>query len=352
MCFSEKRTLLCVGVLLAMLVISLSVASGASATGTVGWTVHAAAEPSNFSTNDALRCESEGKCDRYQLLVTNVGDEPSSGPVTLTDRLPPGIKLTKEPESGTTSEGAHWGCTENEGTPEQWTVTCEFAKSVPAGGYAPFLKLEVSAPTAAMSGSLKNEVSVTGGGAAAVAGMIEETPISSRAPEFGVSDFGFEADGVDGTTNSQADAHPWEVTTAFSIPTIDSPPGIGAGEHFIVAVENVKDAIAELPAGFVGDPQAAPQCTQTELRTKACPGGSLVGAIALRAGVFGQGEFIATGNPNGCCSAVYNIVPERGYPAEFGFTFAGLPVYLYATVVHGSSGYHLRITAPGIPAEL
>jgi hypothetical protein len=45
---------------------------------------------------------------------------------------------------------------------------------------------------------------------------------------------------------------------------------------------------------------------------------------------------------------VYNVVPEHGYPAEFGTNVgAGQPVFFYAGVVRDGSGYRLRIAVPG-----
>jgi hypothetical protein len=343
----KGRAMLRAVAVLVFLVVVL-VASPASAAGVVGWTVHAVAEPSNFSSNNALVCESEEKCDRYQLLVMNVGDVASSGTVTVTDKLPPGITTLGTPESGA-SEETQWSCTEGAGNT---IVTCTFAKSIPAGGYAPFLDIRVSAPSASMSGSLKNEVSVTGGGATTVVATSEETPISSRVPPFGVSEFSVDAGEAGGAPALQAGAHPWEITASFGIPASDSPPGnteSGVGGLF-TPVENVKNIVVELPLGLVGDPQASPQCTQTELRLEACPAGSRVGAFGVIGDLFFNGEFAFTGEFG--VSAIYNMVPEGGYPAEFGFTFANLPIYLYASVVHTGAGYRLRITTPGVPAEL
>jgi hypothetical protein len=43
------------------------------------------------------------------------------------------------------------------------------------------------------------------------------------------------------------------------------------------------------------------------------------------------------------------MVPEAGYPAEFGFTYLGKIILLYGNVVRVGSDYYLRVTAPGIP---
>lgn len=329
---------------------SLSVIGGATpAFATVGWAVHTVADPTHVSSNDAFRCETEEKCDRYQLLVTNAGDEPSAGTVTVTDKLPRGINPTFA-FGGSNSEEVSWNCSTTESGTEEWVVSCEFPASIPAGGIAPFVQMVVSAPTPSMAGSLTNEVSVTGGGTAAVTKATVEVPISSETPPFEISDFQLEADGVGGASDEQAGAHPWQITTSFGVPAIFTPEGIRSSPY--KPVENVKDIVAELPPGVVGDPRVVPQCTQTQLRANKCPTGSRVGVIAFRAGLLGEGEFHGTGDQNGCCSAVYNMVPEGGYPAELAFSFATIPIYLYVDVVHSGSGYHLRITSPGVPAIL
>jgi hypothetical protein len=355
----QRRTSSCVVVLLATLASSLGgVCAGASAAGTVGWTVRGVAEPTSFSANDALNCGpgTEEKCDRYQLLVTNVGDEPSSGTITLADKLPPGITPLEEKSGHINKEtGTEWSCAQSEGPEKNWTVTCEFTEAVSAGGYAPSLDIVVSAPSVSMSGSLKNEASLTGGGTSTVASTSEETPIGSQTPPFDVSEFDMQATAAGGAPQLTAGTHPWEITTSFGIPLIFSPPA-GEGNRFR-PVQNVKNAVVDLPLGLVGDPQATPRCTQTELRNEECPQASRVGTFAV-IGSFENGEFQFTGSEGvhpdegGCCSAVYNIIPEGGYPAEFGFTFAEQTVFLYASVVHSGTGYHLRVTSPGIPSIL
>ncbi len=337
-----KRVLPCV-VALGVLVL-LSVAAPAGAAGAVGWTVRTVAEPSVFSPGDAAACRSEGQCDRYQLLVTNVGDAASSGTITVTDTLPAGITTLETPISGYGPEGAEWSCTPGAGNT---SVTCTFAESVAAGAYAPFLDIIVSAPAVGVSGSLHDEASVSGAGAPTVASASLDTPVSTLAPLFGVSQFGLEAVVAGGVPSVRGGAHPWELTTSFNIPMIDSPPH--AAGYFSV-VEGAKSAVAELPVGLVGNPLATARCTQIELESEACPAASRVGTYAVVGGLFAQGEYQHTGNFR--VSAVYNMVPERGYPAEFGFAFVGFPVDLYASVVHGPEGYHLRVTAPGVPSIL
>jgi hypothetical protein len=347
------RTLL---TLCASCALLLGVCSVAAAAGQAGWTVRGVAQPSVFSANEPGICESEAKCDHYQLLVTNVGDESSSETITLTDTLPPGIETLRTPESGHTSEGAEWNCTGGAGNT---SVTCKFEGSVPAGGYAPFLDIEVSTSNVGTAGSLRNEASVTGGGTSALARTSEETSVGAGTPPFSVSSFGLEATDAGGAPALEAGSHPWEITTSFEIPALFSPPSpAGDGGTVFRPVENVKNVLVELPPGLVGDPQAIPRCTEVELREEECPADSRVGAFGIIGDKFQYGEFRTTGAEGlyppegGCCSAIYNVVPQGGYPAEFGFTFANVPVFLYASVVHTGSGYHLRVASAGIPSAL
>jgi hypothetical protein len=336
------------------------------AAGTVGWTVSGLSEPSHFSTSDdgAPCVELKKKCDRYAVLVMNVGEETSSAtgtPVTVVDTLPQGMAPLGKPRSGEGLQGAKWHCSSEE-VGSQWTVTCTLETSegepgvVPADGYAPYLAIAVTSPTAAMAGMLSNEISVTGGGTTAVTASSVKTEISSQTPPFEVSDFAFEAGAAGGGPSLLAGGHPWEMTVTFGVPVVippsTPPPEV---ERPIEAVENVKKAVVELPMGIIGNPQAIPHCTQPQLLAEECPSGSRVGVYALAGGESAFGQFETTGGEGGtsplegaCCSAIFNMVPEKGYPAEFAFTFGSIVIPLYAEVVHTPKGYRLRVFVPGI----
>jgi uncharacterized repeat protein (TIGR01451 family) len=365
---------LLLGITAAFLLSFLAAGSGvssASAAGTAAWTVRSVAQPATFSPNDEAGCVEliviAPKCDSYQLLVTNVGDAQSNGTITLTDTLPAGIGLHAI-ESGTISQGSEnefgefesaqkWTCAPEAGPgqPNQsLTIVCEFSEPVPPGGYAPFLNLRLESPKTSAVGPLLNAVSITGGGTSSVASTSNETPISNNPAPFGVEHFDFGALTPDGTPSTAAGGHPWEVTAAVGVPEVISTKG----ENRYQPVNNVRALATELPAGLIGNPQAQPQCTQTQLAEELCPSASRVGAYAIRAGGISEGEWSFTGNAGvtalegGCCSAVYNMVPENGYPAEFGLVYAHQTVFLYPTLIHNASGYRLRVIAPGFPSQL
>jgi len=171
---------------------ALAAASPADAAApTAGWTVHAIAEPSVFSAKDALPCETEQKCDRYQLLVENVGGKASEGVVTLTDVLPAGITTLQKPRVGFGPLEEQWECTNGAG---HSTVVCELNESVQAGHYAPYLNIIVSAPSSETPRVLSNEVTVEDEGTETARNVLE-TQANGPASSFAVNEFSLEPGG-------------------------------------------------------------------------------------------------------------------------------------------------------------
>lgn len=100
----------------------------------------------------------------------------------------------------------------------------------------------------------------------------------------------------------------------------------------------LKDIRVDLPAGLSVNPQATQQCalaTFQELATN-CSAGAVVGVSLITLAVAGL--------PVGPVPAqVYNLVPEQGQPALFGFEAAGSEVYLKADV-EWNGDYHEGFT--------
>jgi hypothetical protein len=325
----------------------------AIAAGSAAFSLRNVAQPTHFSPNDEERCdETSGlKCDSYQLLATNIGDAATAGNLTLVDKLPLGarpLSIVSGKNSGSELE-LQWTCTEAEAPANQWTVSCEFKEPVQAGGYVPFIDLRVTAP-AVSSGTQVNVATIEGGGAGSVT-AIEETAIDSTPPLFGISDFSVLPTAADGSVSSQAGGHPWNYTITFKTPSIFAA-GLGSGNAY-QPLTNLKSIAAELPVGFIGNRQAVGTCTPRKLQNEQCPAASRVGTFALLAGGISDGEFGYTGGSTAePPSALYSMVPEHGYPTEFGFNYANVSVLLYASLVRDGPGYHFRIVAPGIPSVL
>lgn len=163
---------------------------------------------------------------------------------------------------------------------------------------------------------------------------------------YAVSEFKAEALNADGTLDTQAGSHPFAAVTKFFFTGADT-----------------KDIIVELPPGFIGNPQAIPQCPPALLAGSSqigggCPPSSQVGIVTI-----GTGEALG-GTPNRLTSPVYNLVPEPGEPSEFGFLYiGGIPTLIFGSVRTGAesgycaltgycarngSDYGINITTPGI----
>ncbi|MGC2373633.1 MAG: hypothetical protein WA484_07140 [Solirubrobacteraceae bacterium] len=214
-----------------------------------------------------------------------------------------------------------------------------------------------------VSGLVTNAVQVAGGGVATPAVASFQNNVTSAPVTAGLTNFEFKAFGQDGGVDTQAGDHPYGVTSSFQFATsVDAetkPQGTGAAHEIYHAAQDVKDVVVDLPPGFVGNVQEAAQCNERELEptvgygaevlisgeTK-CPVNSAVGTIALDVeGVlaFGGGHTLFLPTP-----VVYNMVPEHGYPAEFGFNVAGHAILIYATAIPTSHGYALQVSSPGI----
>ncbi|MGA8364919.1 MAG: hypothetical protein WB709_10410, partial [Solirubrobacteraceae bacterium] len=186
------------------------------------------------------------------------------------------------------------------------------------------------------------------------------------AGNFGVHSFSFVASNRGGSPDVQAGSHPYELTASFTL----NGPEIGSvlkEPSELLLEDDVKDTRVELPAGFVGNPNATPKCDyQVFISDRyACPSDTAVGFETAyvrtnenNAGVVGE---IFTSNP------IYNIVPPPGVAAEFGFQVKGLaPVFLDASVRTGGdygvtvntrniteieSIYGVTATFWGVPAD-
>lgn len=320
----------------------LSSASAAAAPAAPGWSIRQLAQPTNFSSTNNAKCEHSLNqiCDIYVLLVQNVGSGSTVGGATITDTLPAGVHVVHVEGEALTPKTS-LACS-------MASVQC-FVGEVPPGEVLEmkvFVTVDKSIEEVGMP-SVHNSASVSGGGAPAVT-FEGQTTIDSKPATFGIADFSLRAFGSDGALETQAGGHPYALAT--SVYLTSSNAEVSDGEAVDHPVEEPKDIIVDLPQGLLGNPQTLPKCPLYALlegsERTLCPRGSRIGTIAFDAtpGVFRiSGGFLAE------VTAVYNLVPEPGFPAEFGFTFLSSPVIMYASSVRIGSNYRLRVTAPGIP---
>lgn len=178
--------------------------------------------------------------------------------------------------------------------------------------------------------------------------------------EVGFTSFSARSIATDGTDELQAGAHPYAATVEFQT-TETTHPVFGTR----VPAENLKDLTVDLPAGFVGDPTAAPTCGTDDLAggylgaPPSCPVASQVGIVEI---LFARGDQ----EPVLQAYPVYNMEPVRGQLARLGFNpLAGVPIEIVigvrtdgdygvtATLTNISEGQAFvwsKVTLWGVPA--
>jgi hypothetical protein len=318
------------------LVVLLPGATAAHASsGAPGWTIQSVAVPSNFSASDNEACE-HFACNRYMVTVINTGTQPSAGPVVVHDSLPPGVESVPslfEPAEDIETE-QHLECTN---TPS--SVRCQDDNSVRPGDALKIpIDVVVNDPNKI---TVENHAEVEGGGAVSAATSKPTTmpnTLNGEAPQFGLQDFGLRVYDANGSPDTQAGDHPGSLTTTIDYSTVFQSPGPEG-----VAVQDPKTTIVDLPIGLAGDPRAAEQCPESALfntpsPTTDCPVDSQVGTALIRSNGSRKEELVK----------IYNIVPEDGYPATFGFKVIETGIFMRARVVPSPSGYILSIAVPDI----
>ncbi len=319
-----------------------------------GWELTARTFPTNLPP---------GHSGTVEIDVVNIGEAASSGPITVTDTLPPGVTATDAGELENPKEDAQpnlaherWDCTGNgsgsaPGLAGATTVTCTNEPSgfsFPGGGggpnepfgEGPNLEPEIGIAVTAGAGEIAkasaeaapNRVTIAGGGAPTTASTTDPMPISVTPAGFEFTNWDGWFSNADGTLDTQAGSHPYVATFSFDLATEVTYRLQPAGGE-------IRDLAVDLPPGFVGNPDALPQCTRQQLNNKACPNAAQVGIITLS--IAGGGGLIR--------ERLFNMVPPSGVAAEFAFSYQpGLNSYLDASVRSGSD-YGITTSADDTP---
>jgi hypothetical protein len=175
---------------------------------------------------------------------------------------------------------------------------------------------------------------------------MESTETGFGAHEFGLQRLGISARNEDGSPDIQAGSHPFALTTTFAL---NQAPAslVGKGDQS-KAYADLKDARFELPTGFVGNPNAVPQCSYQEFIFSQhgghpCGNETVVGVATTWVAIgSGSSYLAATSDP------VYNLTPPTGTAAEFGYTVVGnTPVFLQSTLRTGTD-YGLNVNVPDL----
>ena len=281
-----------------------------------------------------------------ELVVTveNVGLTSTGEPVTVTDALPAGLHATgivgSEPKRGGVIG-------------ETVSLSCSLAQlSCEAPGHLePYdaieIRVAVQASTQAKSGET-NTIGVLGGSAPSV--QVARPIAIGQSGGFGPEGYELSAEGEGGTPVTQAGAHPFQVTGSILLDQgsdeapLTSPPNAAP-------LAPARDIVARLPPGLIANPSAVPRCLSWQFvedvgnaEQDRCPYQAAVGVASV--------TFDQPGGPGTrtVATPIFNIEPEAGEPARFGFyvPIEGVPVVL-TTSVRSGEDWGVNLSSNEIP---
>ncbi len=325
----SMRRILGIG-LAAALLAAAAVAVPASAEVNCGtcapwWHLDSGSVPANLTPGG------EGK---IALLAQDVGDAGANDQTVVSDKLPPGL-AAQEVELYLPGVGGNLGffCAVAPGE-----VTCTLpqvlAELVSAYGSIE-IYVDVKVAAGAKAGEV-NSASISGGGAPS-ASVTTPVTVSREPVRFGVERYELRAENADGSPDTQAGSHPFQLTTDIALDqatNMTTPP------------EAVKDLRFNLPPGLIGNPTPFPQCALSKFADNAgegqnfCPDNTVVGVASVT--IVGEGLPLQTK-----AVPLFALVPSVGEPARFGFDVLGDPVYLNTSVRTGGD-YGVTVTVPNI----
>ncbi len=335
---SGRGMLVCWALVLA--VFGWGAASAGAALPAARLTVSSVAAPSSFSAADtATRCQGEQSsfCDAYQVVVRNAGSVATEGSFTITDTPPAGVTVQAVELMWDTSAYVEVPRVGLSALCSTTPVKCVFP--IPLEPDQALKMRVIVTVDPGTSGALHNAASVSGGGVPeASAGSVN--PVDSPAG-FGFAGFESLIAGFDGAADTQAGDHPYELSLGVDMNTgvRITPTGFSPAVE-PTSVQDVRDVAVDLPVGFVGSVLSAPECTLAQLSSgSGCPLDSAIGQVVSDPGTLAS-----------VYSPLYNLVPERGVAAEFGYAdgLKGSHV-LYVSVVPSAQGYVLRAVSRDVP---
>jgi hypothetical protein len=339
-----------------------------------GWALSARSYPTN------IRPGARGVID---LDVLNVGAAASAGVITVTDELPPGVRAVDAGEQRKIKVGENapeypeltvthefWNCTGNgpgaaPAIENATKITCTNTELLPSfiggGGHPnadvepfhnPPVAISVTAPTdpveVAQASSVPNRATVAGGGAPVPASVEHRLSIGPSSAGFGFDGWDVWASNADGSLDTQAGSHPYELTFEFNLTTkLEDELLLNTGEARNIAVD--------LPPGLIGNPMAVPECSRQVLLNESCPDDTQVGTLSA---YFAEAASLQQ-------FPIFNMVPPPGEPAQLAFNLEGITTFLdtevrsgtdYGITTHSNANAQREITGAvvtlwGVPGD-
>ncbi|MEA2199836.1 MAG: hypothetical protein QOI89_432 [Solirubrobacteraceae bacterium] len=350
-----RRRNVVVGVLLAIVLLAVAVgASSAFAAETCSsckpwWHLGSSSAPTNLPPGQEVT---------IVATATNLGDgevkASPTAPVTITDKLPAGLVVTglNPTICNVTAPQQHMcakrspshGNKAQDITCNPATVSCDLRESMaPYEGLEMDITVKVEEPLGTVR-LLPNEVTIQGGGAEPES-IVRQLKVNGAPTPFGIENYEVSSENDAGGSETQAGAHPFQLTTTFSLnESVFNFPGKGV---FPSLPELPKNVHVNLPPGLIGNPIGVPQCSEIDFTThptadvNLCPGNTAIGVAVVRVNEPLTVAVITAVQP------VFNLHPAEGEPARFGFQAFNVPVTLDTVVREGD--YHVVVNASNIP---
>jgi hypothetical protein len=314
--------------LLLSLVAAAAVLAGASpaqAAPSPWWRLSSGSRPSSLPVGEA-----------GQLVVTaaNLGDQSADGsrsPVSLTDKLPPSVKVVpckdvQKPGCGIEAiAGEGNNLAGNRGPVECQEVALRTINCIFEGTLPPYDQIELLVEVQAeeQTPGDVNEVFISGAGAP---DATLKRQISVGGPEvFGIENYELSPEEEGGAATTQAGSHPFQVTGSLTVnQTEGSEP-----------VALAKELNGKLPPGLIGNPTPLPQCTLGQfLAIKGFFENQCAPQTAVGVAMVSINERESLGITT-FTVPIFNVEPSIGEPARFGFYVPGTPVLLDPSVRTG-----------------
>ncbi len=346
----------------------------------------AAAEPWWHVVSVSAPASPDSSEARVDVLVDNLGDEPTSGTkqehfeeavfkdetksfIRLVDKLPAGVTATAVSAGG---GGQSLGVGGEEGLETDLKLFESFGFTVPKlcsiSGQTvecnygtrvfPYEQIifEITVKVAPGAGHGLNEVSVSGGGASPVSSR-RALAVEGPAPSYGVQTYEVAPEEEGGLANTQAGSHPFQLTTTLMLNTqAVGLTGNGASRYSpeVQPVAFTKDLHFDLPPGLVGNPTPLAKCSVRQFLDffasggkSLCPDSTVVGVATPIVTSFQENGT----NPRAVSEPLYILEPSVGEPAKFGFPTPVGPVIL-DTYVRTGGNYGVVVSVSNITQSL
>jgi len=330
--------------------------------------VASAAEPWWHLTSISAPASKIGSEARINVIAANLGDESTNGSmlgnateamlgehenfITFEDTLPAGVIPVKALMGGGGTDfgqnavrpgGPYSSYLAPSCTIAGQKITCLYG--LPVRPYEQAI-LALSVKVAPGAGTGMNQVSVSGGGGAAVS---RQESLAIEPPgAYGVHSYELMPEEEGGGVDTQAGSHPFQLTTTLIFNSQAVPVGDPMAEVQPVAM--TKDLRFNLPPGLIGNPTPIPKCSLNQFIRSAqlnsgappCPDNTVVGvATPIVTGFEDLPTSLLVSEP------LISLEPAVGEPARFGFITIVGPVIL-DTYVRTGGDYGVVVSVPNI----